>query len=45
MASPEAVELLWVPKGGHNPLDTPKSQRAESNAAILEAVGRFVRKG
>ena len=42
MAAAQTVELLWVPSGGHNPLDTPKTRREESNASIVEAVGRFV---
>ena len=42
MTASKTVELLWVPSGGHNPLDTPKTRRAESNAAILQAVGRFI---
>jgi hypothetical protein len=42
MAAADSVEVHWVPRGGHNPLDVPKTKREESNATILEAVGRFV---
>ena len=42
MAAADSVEVHWVPGGGHNPLDVPKTKRAKSNAKILEAVRRFV---
>lgn len=42
MPCSKTIEVRWVPSGGHNPLDTPKSRREESNAAIMEAIGRFV---
>ena len=34
-----------VERGGHNPLDTPKSMREASNAAILAAVNSFIGRG
>ena len=42
MAAAKTVEVLWVHSGGHNPLDTPKTQREDSNAVILQVVDRFV---
>ena len=42
MAAKDTVELLTVPRAGHNPLDTPKSVRVESHKEILAAVQAFI---
>jgi len=44
MPNKAAVEVLWVPRGGHNALDVPKTKRQESNDRILETVAAFIGK-
>lgn len=42
MACKETVTLLPVPRGGHNPFDSPKAVFEDNKTAIIKAVAAFV---